>query len=472
VLAAADEDQVAVRGSGVFGRRLERAPGAHRSGAGWRPRGTVLITGGTGSLGAKVARRLAETGAQHLVLTGRRGPAAEGARELTRELSALGVRVTVEACDVADRDAVARLLAAHPVDAVVHAAGVVDAVPLAELDDMTLARALAAKVTGAVNLDAELGDRPLDAFVLFSSIAGVWGSGGQAAYAAGNAFLDALAERRRARGAVATAVAWGPWADGGMAAREGAEEHLRRRGLPVLQPQPALTALQQALDCDDTAVVIAEVDWSRFAPAFTSSRPSPLLAGLPEARQALRGAAPEPGSGGESGLRRTLAELPAADREQALLQRVRGLAAAVLGHAGPQTVEEGRAFRELGFDSLTVVELRNRLNAETGLKLPTTLVFDYPTPRHLARHIDEELFGRDSGSEAAVLADLERIASAIPRLSPDCDAAALVKARLRSMLSELGDVAESDSKAAVARQLDTASDDEIFDFINKELGRS
>ena len=163
-----------------------------------------------------------------------------------------------------------------------------------------------------------------------------------------------------------------------MASSVGAEEHLRRRGLPVLEPGLAVAALQRALDCDDTAVVVADVDWSRFAPAFTSGRPSSLLSDLPEARQALEAVTLDPGEDGDrpAALRETLAGLPAADREPAVLTLVRSLAATVLGHDGPESVEEGRAFRELGLDSLTAVELRNRLSAETGLRLPTTLVFE------------------------------------------------------------------------------------------------
>ncbi|MGW9434181.1 SDR family NAD(P)-dependent oxidoreductase, partial [Streptomyces decoyicus] len=213
VLAAGDEDQVAVRASGVFGRRLVHAPApAGDAVGGWQPRGTVLITGGTGALGARVARWVAERGAEHVVLTSRRGLEAPGAVELEAELSGLGVEVTVAACDVADRDAVQELLSGCAVDAVVHAAGVVDSVPLGDAGAEHFAEVMGAKVAGAVVLDEVLGDRALDAFVVFSSIAGVWGSGGQGAYAAGNAFVEALVQARRARGVVGCAVAWGPWA--------------------------------------------------------------------------------------------------------------------------------------------------------------------------------------------------------------------------------------------------------------------
>ncbi|MGW3071166.1 type I polyketide synthase, partial [Streptomyces sp. NPDC001130] len=400
-----DEDQIAVRASGVFVRRLLRAddPVAPQTAvSGWQPRGTVLITGGTGALGAHVARWAAEQGAEHLVLTGRRGPDAPGATELSAELTALGARVSVEACDVADRAAVERLLARHTVDAVVHAAGVTDSLPLPDLDADRLRSVLAAKAYGAAHLDAVLraqGDRPLDAFVLFSSIAGVWGSGGQTAYAAANAYLDGLAEQRRARGATATSVAWGPWGQGGMAAEDGAEEYLRRRGLAALDPGTALAALRRVLQQDVTGQVVADVDWSRFAPGFTSTRPSPLLNDLPEARNALTdGQARAGDAGAGAALRERLAGRPAAERTRALLELIRTHAAAVLGHTDAGLLETRRAFRDSGFDSLTAVELRNRLTTETGLALPATLVFDRPTPVDLATFVHGLLFDEpDSG---------------------------------------------------------------------------
>ncbi|MGW2417618.1 SDR family NAD(P)-dependent oxidoreductase, partial [Streptomyces tubercidicus] len=394
VLADGSEDQVAVRSSGVFGRRLAHAPApAEDAVGGWRPRGTVLITGGTGALGARVARWVAERGAEHVVLTSRRGPEAPGAYELEAELSALGVQVTVAACDIADRDAVRELLSGCAVDAVVHAAGVVDSVPLEDADEGHFAEVMGAKVAGAVVLDEALRDQALDAFVVFSSIAGVWGSGAQGAYAAGNAFVEGLVEARRARGAVGCAVAWGPWAGGGMAGTEGAEEHLLRRGLRALDPGLAISALESAVAGGEGSVVVADVEWERFAPAFTSARPSPLLEDLPEVRAALDAGAGVGEGSGAGVVRQRLAGLSAAERERALLDLVRTHAATVLGYHTPTDLESGITFRDLGFDSLTAVELRNGLNTETGLRLPATLVFDYPTPVDLARFLGDELFG-------------------------------------------------------------------------------
>ncbi|WP_455908289.1 type I polyketide synthase, partial [Streptomyces hygroscopicus] len=376
--AEGGEDQVAVRGSGVFARRLVRAGAGEGAGRAWRARGTVLVTGGTGALGGQVARWLVGQGAEHVVLTSRRGLDAPGAAELREELEALGARVTVAACDVSDRGALAGVLDAVPAElplrAVFHAAGVEQA---AELRGMSLADAAAVvsgKAAGAACLDELLGDRELDAFVVFSSIAGVWGSGGQAAYSAANAYLDALVEERRARGLAGTAVAWGPWAESGMATSEGMERELARRGLVVMAPALALAALRAAIAGDDGVVTIADMDWERFAPAFTLERPSPLIGDLPEVAKVLEAASASGRADASAGLRERLAGLTEAETDRALLDLVRGHVAAVLGFAGGEAVEAERAFQELGFDSLTAVEFRNRLMGETGLALPATLV--------------------------------------------------------------------------------------------------
>nr|WLE93514.1 PKS T1(KS-AT-KR-KS-AT-DH-ER-KR-KS-AT-DH-KR) [Streptomyces sp.] len=383
-----DEDQVAIRADGVFGRRLEHAE-APVDGGRWVPRGTVLVTGGTGALGARVARWLAGEGVEHLVLTSRRGREAPGSAELETELTALGARVTIAACDVASRDAVEELLARFPVTAVVHAAGAPDATPFSASTPANLQEVLAAKARGAANLDELLGDRQLDAFVVFSSIAAVWGSGNQAAYAAANAFLDALVEQRRDRGLAGTAVAWGPWAGGGMVNAEGAVQ-LRRRGLTPMAPGRTIAALQQSLESAEASVAIADVDWELFAPAFTSGRPSPLLADLPEARQVLT----EPAAGsGASPLAGRLAGLTAGEQDSVLLELVRTETAKVLGHPGPGSVDPGRPFRELGFDSLMAVEFRNGLAETTGVRLPSTVVFDHPTPTAVAACLREEVLG-------------------------------------------------------------------------------
>ncbi|MEV6921056.1 type I polyketide synthase, partial [Amycolatopsis sp. NPDC051106] len=393
------EDQVALRASGAFARRLKRATGP--AAEPWSPAGTVLITGGTGALGAVVARTLAEAGAGHLVLAGRRGLDAPGATALRDELTALGTRVTVAACDVADRDAVAGLLVSLPdLDAVIHTAGVLDDAVLDGVTAEQLGTVFRPKLDAARHLDELTRDRALSAFVLFSSFAGSLGAVGQAAYAAANAGLDALAEQRRAAGLPATSVAWGPWGGSGMAADDLVADRMRRGGVPPMAPRLAVAALRRAIAGGEANPIVADVDWAKFVPGFTTTRPSPLLGDLPEARDAMRVAGEEP-------LVTRLAGLSTEDQQALLLAVVRTQAAAVLAYPGPESVEPGRAFKDLGVDSLTAVELRNGLGAATGRALPATLVFDYPTPVAVATYLREELAGSVAtpvvtGSAAAV----------------------------------------------------------------------
>ncbi|MEU7363121.1 MULTISPECIES: type I polyketide synthase [Streptomyces] len=396
VTGGGDEDQLAVRAAGVHGRRLERAP-APAAGPAWQPRGTVLITGGTGALGRHVAVRLAHDGAEHLVLTSRHGPDAPGAAALHDELAALGVRVTIEACDVTDRDAVAALLATYPPTAVVHTAGALVLGSVADDTPAAFEEAAAAKVTGARHLDELLGDTPLDAFVLFSSVAGVWGSGRQGAYAAANAYLDALAARRRARGLAAVSVAWGPWGGGGMADEE-TLERLRRHGLAAMAPAVAVAALAALPAGRDAAVVVADVRWEDFVPSYTAARPRPLIQDLAEVRSVLDDPEEEPAPPA-SALAARLAGLPSARREEAVRDLVRDHVAAVLGHDSAEGVAVDRVFRDLGFDSLTAVELRDRLVEATGVRLPVTEVFDHPTVADLADRLHAELSGTASGPD-------------------------------------------------------------------------
>nr|WP_244215785.1 type I polyketide synthase [Kitasatospora purpeofusca] len=401
---AGDEDQVAVRASGCHGRRLVRsALGDTEPRRRWRPGDTVLITGGTGGIGAQIARWLARRGAGHLVLVSRRGADAPGAPELSEELAALGARVTLASCDVGDLEALRALKDGlehdgHRISTVFHAAGAGLLVPLPDTDADEFADTFHAKAGGARNLDLLFDRDTLDAFVLFSSISGVWGSAVHGAYAAANAYLDGLAEDRRSRGLAATSVVWGIWnpeGGAGMAA-ELAEETLRGHGVLFMPPAVAITGLQQVLDHDETVVVVADIDWDRFATVFTSARPSPLIGELPEVRAALA-AEPETGGTGAEGapsaLRDRLAPLPAAERTRTLVDLVRTHAAAVLGHDSPDAVAPGRAFRDLGFDSLTAVDMRNRLNTATGLRLPVTVVFDYSSATALARRLETGLLG-------------------------------------------------------------------------------
>ncbi|GLZ28528.1 hypothetical protein Lesp02_07180 [Lentzea sp. NBRC 105346] len=362
-----EEDQVAVRPHGTFARRLVRAPRHHGT---WKPHGTAIITGATGGVGRHVARWLAKEGIDHLVLVSRKGEDLE-----------LGVKTTAVAADVSDREAVQRVLEAvpadHPLTAVFHAAGVDRAVSVEDTNDQVLKEMAAAKVEGANHLDELAGD--VEAFVLFSSVASTWGSALQSAYGAANAHLDALAERRRAQGKPATSIAWGLWDGDGMGAESGDE--VRRTGLRAMDPDLAITALRQAIG--ETRVTVADVDWDLFAPRYTALRARPLLDDLPEAKAKKQ----------ETGTTITerLEGLSEEDQEDVLLELVRTEIAAVLGHTNTDAIHPDAELMDFGFDSLSAFELRNKLDAATGLQLQPTMVFDYPTPAEVARYLRTEM---------------------------------------------------------------------------------
>ncbi|AKZ58673.1 type I polyketide synthase [Streptomyces ambofaciens ATCC 23877] len=393
VVAGGGEDQVAVRGGGVFGRRLVGV--GVRGGSGvWRARGCVVVTGGLGGVGGHVARWLARSGAEHVVLAGRRGGGVVGAVELERELVGLGAKVTFVSCDVGDRASMVGLLGVVeglgvPLRGVFHAAGVAQVSGLGEVSLAEAGGVLGGKAVGAELLDELTAGVELDAFVLFSSGAGVWGSGGQSVYAAANAHLDALAERRRAQGRPATSVAWGLWGGEGMGADEGVTEFYAERGLAPMRPESGIEALHTALNEGDTCVTVADIDWEHFVTGFTAYRPSPLISDIPQVR-ALR--TPEPTVDASDGLRRRVdAALTPRERTKVLVDLVRTVAAEVLGHDGIGGIGHDVAFRDLGFDSLAAVRMRGRLAEATGLVLPATVIFDHPTVDRLGGALLERL---------------------------------------------------------------------------------
>ncbi|MEF9908105.1 beta-ketoacyl reductase [Streptomyces sp. P9-A2] len=416
---------------------------ATASADGWTPRGTVLVTGGTGGIGAHVARWAAGRGAEHLVLLSRRGRAADGADALEAELTALGARVTVSACDVTDRAALAEVISAVPSDlpvsAVFHAAGTAqEPRRLPESTVAEFAEVGRAKIVGAVHLDALLADHTLDAFVVFSSGAAVWGGAGQSGYAAANAYVEGLARRRRAEGRAATAVAWGAWAGGGMVDDAVAEE-FAEVGVELMRPELAVQALGQAMTRDEGHLVVAGIDWSRFVPAYTAARQRPLLRELPEAT-ALRatGTAEDAQAGDEDGALRTLL-LPLSPQERltALTDLVLTEAGQILGHStGPTAIEDGVAFLDIGFDSLTGLELRNRLDRVSGLDLPQGLIFDAPTAGMIAELMLEALEPELAVTPEMVADEIGRLESALaPALHDDASRARAVT-HLRELLAK------------------------------------
>ncbi|MET8054953.1 type I polyketide synthase, partial [Streptosporangium sp. NPDC005286] len=394
---ASGEPQAAVREGAVRVPRLARVMPAEEAGRSWDPEGTVLVTGGTGGLGGHLARHLvAERGVRHLLLTSRRGLEAPGAVELQAELIAHGVEVEIAACDVADRDQVAALLAGidtdHPLTAVVHTAGVLADGTIPSLTPERLDTVLRPKVDAAWHLHELTQGLDLAAFVVYSSASGVMGSAGQGNYAAANTFLDALAQMRRAEGLPALSLAWGAWSqDSGLTGTlsDADMRRIARMGTPPLSVEQGLALFEAAVALEHAVLIPLRLE---LAVLRSHGEVPALLRGL--VRGGRRSAAS--GSVVAATLLGRLAPLGAAERAEVLVDLVRTEVALVLGHVSPETVEVRREFRELGFDSLTAVELRNRLNAATGLRLPATLVFDYPTPTLLAEFLLAELLGEDA----------------------------------------------------------------------------
>ncbi|QUF05214.1 SDR family NAD(P)-dependent oxidoreductase [Actinosynnema pretiosum subsp. pretiosum] len=396
--------EVVLRGERAHAPRLARAvPGRPVA---LDPDGTALITGGTGALGALAARHLVTAhGVRRLLLTGRRGPDAPGAAELAEELRGLGADVRVEACDVADRDALAALLASipagRPLTAVVHAAGALDDAPVTDLTPERLSAVLAPKVDALANLDELVGDGPA-VFAVYSSASGVLGTAGQAAYAAANTFADALVRRRRAEGRAGVSLAWGLWAGASELTGDLAGDRLartRRGGLVPLTAAEGMALFDAgAVTTGGPALVVPlPLDLAALrASARDEAVPALLRALVPAARRSLSPATGQ--AAPPAGLRARLAGLSGDEQEAVLTELVRDLAAAVLGHGEKGAVGPDDAFFEIGFDSMTAVQLRNRLNTATGLRLPAALLFDQPTPAIAAEALRERLAAEQSGS--------------------------------------------------------------------------
>ncbi len=476
---ATGEPQSAVRDGRAYVPRLawwsatDDAPGGAdaRPGiaAAFRPGGTVLITGGTGTLGGLVARHLvAAHRVGHLVLVSRGGPDAPGAPELATELSALGATVTVAACDTTDRAALARVLSAipgeHPLTGVVHAAGTLDDATVPSLTPERLDTVLGPKVDAAWNLHELTRDLDLTAFVLFSSAAGVLGAPGQANYAAANSFLDGLARHRHALGLPAVSLAWGPWQQksaltGGL--DEGGPGGAARRGLVPLPTDEALACFDGALDADLPTVVVARLNLRGLRAQAAADALPPVLRDLVRVpRRRAESAEPD--------LAARLAGRDDAEQRAITVEVLRGHLAAVLGHGSPGDIATDRPFQDLGFDSLTALELRNRLRRATGLPLPATLVFDYPTVGALADHVRQRLVPPQPSPEEAVLEHLDKLEAALAALPGDATRD-LIDHRLRLLALGPGPVDEAEQRAAEGAMIGAASADELMDLIDREF---
>lgn len=453
VVLADDEPQLVVRDGVPHAARLARVRADDPVPADFGA-GTVLVSGASGALGAVVARHLvAAYGVRDLLLVSRRGEAAPGAVELAAELASSGASARWAACDVADRDAVAALVAGRDLSAVVHVAGVVDDGLLASLSAQRLDRVLAPKVDAAWHLHELTAGMGLSAFVVFSSAAGVFGNVGQAAYSAANAFLDALVVRRRAAGLAGQSLAWGMW-DGGMAGElTGAErQRLARSGVRALPVDEGLRLFDAAISCAAPVLVPVGLDLGVVD--------GPIYRGLVRAR--TRRAA---STGNDLAAR--LAGLSGPERTDLLLDLVRTNVAAVLGHRDPDAVDPGRAFTELGFDSLAALELRNQLNAVTGLRLPATLTFDRPNTRAVAELLYERLVP-DTGTDAGLPEEeVRRILLAIPL-------GRLRDAGLMDSLLELGGVrvAADAPVDAPAGSIDDMDADALISMALADLGEA
>ncbi|MFE9856459.1 SDR family NAD(P)-dependent oxidoreductase, partial [Streptomyces sp. NPDC005780] len=487
------EPQLALREGEVLVPLLAAVPVAEEG----RPalpdagRGTVLLTGATGALGRLVAERLiTHHGVRHLHLTGRRGPDAPGARQLVADLTGLGADVTLTACDLADRAALTKLLDSlpgrHPLTAVVHAAGATADATLEALTDDAFATVLRPKADAALLLHELTLERgiELDAFVLFSSVAGVIGNAGQANYAAANAYVDALAQHRHALGLPALSLAWGLWEQpGGMGGALGGADLARiaRTGIAPLTAEEGLALFDSALASGLTTAVPARLDTSALRRLGDPDRvPSMLrtLVGLPARRSAQVSGArggPVVDVDGDAPWVRKLAGAAEADRPRIVLDLVRAAVAEILGHPPNRPVPADRGLLDLGLDSLAAVELRNRLAAETGLRLPATLLFDRPTATALATHLHGELTDRLPGGAASTLARIDELETAVDGAALGAEARERITARLASLQARLtaaGGIpsAVPDTDTTATPQLDQASDDELFQLIDGQLG--
>ncbi|AGP53557.1 hypothetical protein M271_09725, partial [Streptomyces rapamycinicus NRRL 5491] len=385
------------------------------------------------------------------------------------ELEAAGASVTVAACDVADREAVRELLAGVPAEVplrgVVHTAGIVDDGVVEGLTEERVRRVLAPKVDAAWHLHELTRDMGLEAFVLYSSAAATLGAGGQGSYAAANAFLDALAQHRHAHGLPAVSLAWGLWAQASGITQNLNETDLARMdrlGIIPMATEDALALFDRSMHADRAAVLPVRLDLKAFRDR--SMPVPPVLRQL--VRRPVRKAAAGNGSGPGTEWRDSVAMVVPEERERLVLDMVRTHVATVLGRTDPYGIEERRALKELGFDSLTAVELRNQLSNITGLRLPTTLVFDHPTPAAIANVLLKQIDGAPQTIAQGIMSEIDKLEAALSDIDWADAEAAVVSTRLRGLLTKWGRNSESDTE-----DLGTASADELFSILDGELDR-
>ncbi|MCK8645656.1 type I polyketide synthase [Mycobacterium colombiense] len=456
-------------------------PGGVLSGCGGGLVGaSVVITGGTGMAGSALARHLVDRyRVAHVVLVSRTGARAAGVDELVAGLQQAGAQVSVVACDVADPEAASAMLAQvpaqYPLRGIVHAAGILDDGLISSLTPDRVDAVLRAKVDGAWNLHELTRHLDLSAFVVFSSMAGIVGTPGQANYAAANSFLYGLAAYRRAHGLAGLSLAWGLWEQASaMTAHLGDRDKARmsRIGLAPLSTEQALAAFDAAMLVETPVLVAARVD--RAALSDNIAALPPLLREL-VAGPTRRVIDDTDVSASSTGLAARLHGLTPEARQRELVDLVCGNAAMVLGVPNPADIDAGRAFQELGFDSLTAVELRNRLKNATGLNLSPTLIFDYPTPAVLAAHLDTQLAGTaGAGDQPNLMGRFNDITRELQAMlgAPtwNADDKSVLRARIHNLLAALPPGDDSDAEH-LDDDLDAATESQLFAILDEELGR-
>jgi hypothetical protein len=418
-------------------------------------------------------------GVRELLLLGRRGGEAAGAVQLAQELSGLGAAVRWVACDVADRQALAQALAqvpaGHPVTAVVHAAGVLDDGVVSSLTPQRMDTVLAPKVDGAWHLHELTAGMDLAAFVMFSSVAATLGGAGQGNYAAANAFLDALAGYRQWLGLAATSMAWGLWEQASTMTGHLGErdlDRLSRAGVAPLSTRDGLTLFDLGWQATEAVLLPMRLNTAALrAQATTAAGVPALLQGL-VSTPTRRGAPTTATASNAAVLRQRLAAMSTAEGHRHLLELVRAQAANVLGHISTEQIRPDQAFKDLGFDSLTAVELRNRLTGATGLRLPATIVFDHPTPTVLTKHLNAELVGEGLASTTPALAELDRLKVTLASMAPDASTSAEIATRLQNLVLQWSKSRASITGDGIDDRFQSATPDEVLDFIDNELGLS
>ena len=412
------EDQVALRDQAVYVPRLTRRAGQPTTTPpALRDDATYLVTGGLGGVGMEIAGYLAAHGARHLVLTSRRSPGEAAQQRIDALREEHGCDVRVVAADVADPHDVARLVTTlqaelPPLAGIVHAAGEIGTTPLQTLDDAEIDRVFAGKVWGAWYLSEATADIQLDFFLCTSSISGVWGSGGQSAYSAANAFLDGLAWRQREHGYVS--VNFGPWSAAGMA-DEAARAQLDKRGVRPLSPADALAGMADVMAGSSAQGVVARIDWASFLPLYQMAGKRGFLA---ELEREVPESAPAPTSSGTTQLVERLTAAPVQQRKKLVVDYLRDAVAEVT-RIDPAEIREEAGLFDLGMDSLMAVELRRRLERAVGKELPATLAMDYPRITDVANYLVNDVLRLSAQASADAAAQPAPVATSVTTTRTD-----------------------------------------------------